>query len=402
MLTAPKIDRYLHQTNISFSCNKKSNELIDRIFQTVGRIAPTNNNSSRTLWFKAERGPIEDFDDYEQLKEYGEVETYEEFEALWTEYYPDEVNWYEFTAIQDNEYRAIFLGQKQVIEQSSDVEKSNGSGDITELCEWLLVSLEECIASIKNGTYNKMLQSELPAKHRIGTITRKELWNIFPEQRKEFFKSLTKDEINEFVALVSEQPDSVKKFDGRIHGMTANDFYKYCALGYAANNYKGIEYSPRKQYEIHADGRDDGLSRIDPDSAEAFAEWLEHRELGGHPWEVCRGGNSTHISLFVRRDERGYFLILSGDSVCRTIETVKFYLALRKAGLPIYLTEGAILIDRLLEKEKIGIVPEGVIPQYCHHLFPNENFVSFMNMPHENTEKVIQYCIWQKIREVKI
>lgn len=64
---------------------------------------------------------------------------------------------------------------------------------------------------------------------------------------------------------------------------------------YAANNYDGQAFALKAQYYRHADGRDDGLKKIDPDSAEAFADWLENREKGGHPWEVCRGGNSTHV-----------------------------------------------------------------------------------------------------------
>ena len=79
-------------------------------------------------------------------------------------------------------------------------------------------------------------------------------------------------------------------------------------------------------YYRHADGRDDGLKKIDPDSAEAFADWLENREKGGHPWEVCRGGNSTHVSLYVglgRVAEGCYHLALAAKSYGRCVEAIK-------------------------------------------------------------------------------
>ena len=107
-------------------------------------------------------------------------------------------------------------------------------------------------------------------------------------------------------------------------------------MGYAENKYSGCDKSPKEQYYLHADGRDDGLQDIDADSPEAFREWLHNRErFGGHPWEVCRGGNSTHIDLRVMEDDRGYFLYLVGDAWSRTIETVKFYLALTRANIPL-------------------------------------------------------------------
>lgn len=70
--------------------------------------------------------------------------------------------------------------------------------------------------------------------------------------------------------------------------------------------------SEKEQYALHADGRDEGLSKLDGDSPEAFARWLKERPRTGHPWEVCRGGNSTHIDCIVHRDAHGYYLVVAG------------------------------------------------------------------------------------------
>ena len=153
--------------------------------------------------------------------------------------------------------------------------------------------------------------------------------------------------------------------------------------------------TPKEQYYLHADGRDEGLRDIVPDSPEAFNIWLyDSNRRGGHPWEVCRGGNSTHVALNVMQDERGYWLYLAGDAWNRTIETVKFYLALTRAGVPVFLAEAHTLADRLAEKEKIGIVPDGVIPVYCESDFPNEHIIDFINLPDEDQEKFLPFCTW--------
>ena len=405
-MTAPQIDNYIdwlghiHYREVScrFSYDKKAYRLIDQIFEVVRKIAPTRNNDVRELWLTAERGPIEDFGDIDELLADGTVESREEFEAWWHERYPEETCWYQFSAVEDAEigYRAIFIGQKFVIEVDERKEKDYPN-DISEFAQWILDALNAAYKKLQDGTYNDFVDSDLPPQHRTGTLVRKYLWDAYPDARTSFFKNISPADVAEFVKCASEQDSDRRRLTNHLKEMTANDFFSFCALGYKENNYEGCELTPREQYYKHADGRDDDLGEIDGDSPEASHEWYNDRNHhGGHPWEVCRGGNSTHVSLYVHEDEDGYTLTVAGDAWTRTIESVKFYLALRRAGLPVYMMEATALADRLTEKEKIGIVPEGVMPAYCHSYFPNEHIIDFMNLPDENREKLLPHCVWQK------
>ena len=405
-MTAPQIDNYIdwlghiHYREVScrFSYDKKAYRLIDQIFEVVRKIAPTRNNDVRELWLTAERGPIEDFGDIDELLADGTVESREEFEAWWHERYPEETCWYQFSAVEDAEigYRAIFIGQKFVIEVDERKEKDYPN-EISEFAQWILDALNAAYKKLQDGTYNDFVDSNLPPQHRTGTLVRKYLWDAFPDARTSFFKNISPADVAEFVKYASEQDSDRRRLTNHLKEMTANDFFSFCALGYKENNYEGCELTPREQYYKHADGRDDGLGEIDGDSPEAFHEWYNDRNHhGGHPWEVCRGGNSTHVSLYVHEDENGYTLTVAGDAWTRTIESVKFYLALHRAGLPVYMMEATALADRLTEKEKIGIVPEGVMPAYCHSYFPNEHIIDFMNLPDENREELLPHCVWQK------
>lgn len=94
--------------------------------------------------------------------------------------------------------------------------------------------------------------------------------------------------------------------------------------------------------------------------------------------------------------------MLAGSSVGRTIETVRFYLALRKAGFPVYVRDGSILANRLTGNEKIGIVPQGIMPVYCENLFPEEQIISFMNLDQEKLDEVAQHCTWQSVPPVRL
>lgn len=406
-LTAPRVDAYLEHlgrihyraVDSDYTYDDRSYILLDEIFSLLKQIKPNGKNGLIELWFRADRGPIEDYGDYDDMKEWNGYETYDEFVEEWKAYYPEEEKWYAFSALEDEGYRAIFLGHRHVIEQDSRKTRKSFPDDISDFCEWILVSLRKCIEDLQNGTYNSYVREHLPPIHRTGTITRKALWDVYPEYRKKFFQDLCREDVDDFIRYVSEEETMPVN---RLPEMTANRFYECCALGYRANNYNGCDLPPREQYDLHADGRDDGLSEIDADSPEAFAEWMNNKRYGGHPWEVCRGGNSTHISLYVLLDDSGYSFSLAGDAETRTVESVKFYLALRREGLPVTMQNGSRLVDRLLEKEKIGIVPEGVFPRYCHSMFPGDDVIDFMNLSEVDPDLTAQYCVWQEIKDVEL
>jgi len=408
ILKAPGVQHYidwLHRSgngafNKGITYDEKSYPLIDEIYEELRKIAPMGNRNLRELWLRADRGTIEDLGNMEDLLEYGDFENEAEVEAYWKDMYPDDEYWYFMQSIEDEDtgYRAIFVAHKFVVDVDPRAEHETFPHNISEFMEWMLSEVKRCVAELEAGTYNDNVHNNLPARHRTGTIVRKELYDIFPEEREEFFADLSEEDREAFIKHATcETPKH------RLKDMTANDFYRFCSYGYAANTYEGCHLSPRDQYDKHADGRDEGLSEIAPDSPEAFWQWLTNRDRrGGHPWEVCAGGNSTHIDLFVGYDASGYYLVLAGSSWGRTIETVKFYLALHRRGLPVCVREANSLVERMLETEKIGIVPEGVWPVYCESRFPDEHIITFRNLPCERQEEVAKHCVWQELKKVAL
>ena len=274
--------------------------------------------------------------------------------------------------------------------------------DEPEFVQWLTGKVCECIKDIKAGTYNRRVRNELAFELRTGTITRNALWEVFPEDKTEYLGSLTDADRNKFMKLM-EDYDGNAIPENLITNMTADLFFQCCKAGYSANNYKGCQnLSGKKLYIKHADGRDEGLCDIDENSSEAFLHWYDTREHGGHPWEVCRGGNSTHVSLFIWKTENGFFFEVDGKSWTRSIEAIKFYLAIYNMGMPVRILDGKKLAARLTGEDKIGIVPEGIFPRYCHSHFPNEDLLDFMNLPYENREQIAEKCNWYEIPEVTL
>jgi hypothetical protein len=393
-LSAPQVDALIYRTEKLYEItDEKTEGLVTELFQKLQSIAACGDDELRELWLTAPRGSIEEFGDYENCLEDGEVESREEFEKLWLSEYPDTQKWYKLSTTVYRGIYSAFINNKLVL-QINPEPVGQYPYDKSELAGWLLSAVEEAITSLKSGSYNEYVSKNLPFRKRLGKILREDYWCIFPEEKEEYLKDITPAEVARFVNLIKKQPAG--KPISRLPEMTAALFFDCCRLGYEANNYEGIaNLTPQEMYRTHADGRDEGLLNLDEASAEAFNTWYHDKtHYGGHPWEACRGGNSTHISLYVCHNERGWWLRLAGSSLSRSVETVKFYLALADHGLPIFLTDGAEIAAMLTGTDYIGIVPEGTIPRYCASMFPGENILDFMNLPYEESEQIEKAAFW--------
>lgn len=415
-MTAPRVEHFIdwlggvryREYGCIFTYDDKAYEDIKEIFEVLKKIQPSKRGYIWELWLPVERGNLEDFadpNDEETLEFFG-AENREELEQVWKEYFPHEVMWYPFAANDDTEidYRAIFLGNKHVIEVDNRKPEKSYPNDISEFTGWLLDAVKKVVAELEAGTYNERINKELPPERKTGTILRKDFFDLFPEARERFFDGMTKAEIDEYIGYVKKQPTSPKDLDGHLSSITANDFFNACAIAYKANNYKDCTRTPIEQYRRNSDGRDAGLTEIDPDSAEAFEKWYNSDRFGAHPWEIYPGGNSTHIDFAVVHDENGFVFALEGRSEGRCIETIRIYLALKRENIPVFLWDADKLMDRLLEKEKIGIVPQGIIPRYCESMFPGKEIIDFMNLPYEveDAEKMLPFIKWLPLDEVKL
>lgn len=89
------------------------------------------------------------------------------------------------------------------------------------------------------------------------------------------------------------------------------------------------------------------------------------------------------------------------DSIVRQmIECIKVH---SDGKLTIIFGDGAEFIKkRLLGLERVGIVPNEVMPFYCHSRFPGEDVDSFRHLNHENPDAEIALIEWQPIKPVKL
>lgn len=450
-LVAPDVDallRHFNQRHMNPTASAPSLlTAVGPLFESLSPLAPLEKDDEvKAIWLRIPRGSIEDYDTFENMKEWGEVETYEEYEARWLEEYPEELSWYRLAVVQSFEpdgalrYAGVGLGYETIVSMLMDDRYScDQMGRYEEtaacrLCSLILPAVQESMTLVADGSYNQMVAASLPYQFRVGVIRRRDLWEVEPEAKARDYDGLSEESVRAFRELVESGMNSSDKV-GRIDDFTANDFFNACKLGYESIGRDCDDQSPSELYQRYADGRDEGLTGkgfglnegpgIDFDDPKAWDEWYFHRpQRGGHPWEVVPGGNSTHVELYVRHDKRelewelrsgaiaegeyerrlrsaGYYFVIAGKH--RQFEAVSFYLALSAAGLPVVIRDAEQLLARFGCTDWVGVVPHHVFPRYCEELFPDEygTIIDFTHV-YEGEDAWFDKVVWLPEEEAVI
>lgn len=414
---APNFDRLIccfdnHYRNSSKPSTELS-EAIDKLFDLVKNIKPLKDNDEiKMVWIRVPRGDISDFGDYQEMLEYEEVSNYDEYLQLWKERYPNEFEWYRVVFSEYKNFKAASINNNTIInaEMGSPTENKDCYDEFAiGLIKLLIIAINDIMNFIKSNKYIELINREVPYKYRKGVIKRKLLWEINSEEKKDTFNGLSEETYKKFCNYIENGENSTERI-GRIGNFTARDFFTACAIGYRACSYDGTDLPIIDQYLKHADGRDGGLTGrkydcigngVDLDDSEAWNKWYNDRtHFGGHPWEVCRGGNSTHVSLYVsdynKDNRKGYYFVVAGKSFGRAAETVNFYVAIKEAGYPIVIEDGDAMLARYKATDYVGIVPHLVPTRYCESLFDKKygTILDFMHVYDDDLEKFGDKIEW--------
>lgn len=449
-LVAPDIDRLLRAFGRGYknpaAQTRKVLDALDRLLDVLADLKPlAGNDEVKSIWLKVPRGSLDDFGDYEELLAEGEVTSHEEYVELWESEYSDDYSWYELVAVENECCRAVSVGNVMVLCAGSQQKPADFDWleeHVVILLDLLARSACESMRALREGSYNAAVAEQLPYYLRTGVVARDAIWAAHPEARDAIFDGMDEDTYRafcEYSAADAEDEGAI----GRLPALTGNDFLAACALGYGACGYDVCGGDGRclpldDLYLRYADGRDEGLTGkgaglcsgpgIDLASPEAWDAWFFGRtRSGGHPWEVCRGGNSTHVSLFVCHDRReaefrhrvgelsdeefrasvqswGYYYVVAGKAWNRAVEAVHFYVALKRAGLPVVLRDALSILARFKGEDLIGVVPRDVIPVYCEGIFPKSYgaILDFMHVCDEDMAAFGDKIEWLPEDEAKL
>ncbi len=384
---------------------------LKEIYALFSCIKVSNDDDLRQIWLQAKRGGIRNFGSYREFKDEGEVNTREEFIELWKSYYPDEVKWYNFQTAQYRDERFFYFDDKLIftvnVKEEPEERKNYNFEEIELFLDWLMIKVQKAIYQLRKDpvAFNKYISENLPWAKKVGRIKRSDFHDIMGEDTIRPDLGLGKELTDKFVHFVNEMKNRETPL---LSEMTADQFFRLCEICYDANGYFKDEttmLTSREKYTSMADGRDEGLRKIAGDSPQAFHEWYYHGRWGGHPWEICRGGNSTHISLAVYPQDGKWIVYLAGSSIGRVEETVRMAIALHESNVPFELSQAEEIARMITGEDYIGIVPEHITPRYCHSLFPKEDrIIDFMNLGFEREiiPEIVKRSYWYPLDKIEI
>ncbi len=399
--------------------DKSSKDLLKKLFDEASGIEVMGEDEMRMIWITADRGPVEAFADPKSTVGRGrfrEYRTMKELQESWLSFYPRPVCWFPLVVARYRDTVSMSLMHQEPVflDESFENEEYDRYGDILNpLLEWLIKKVKDAKEMMKAGTYNEWVEKELDISSRTGVIKRRDLWDAIPGSREAVLEELTDAEIETFLKHAEKLPKAKESAYSSsaypktgLKAMTANDYFERCMDGYKANHIFVDGKTPRQAYERWADGRCGRLLDLDGNDPDAFAAWLSNRynnykDMGSHPWEVIRGGNSTHVDFLpVQLDDGTYAYMLSGKH--RLMEVVRFFNAVSEKDLPIGLYDANEIIAAVKGEDLVGIVPEGIFPRYCETLFEGQHVIDFMRLHREDEEALLPYITWQHEQEAHL
>lgn len=316
------------------------------------------------------------------------------------------------TFYQDTYYlTSRLLGEVSFATKEAVVVGLNMLSGTNQLLKEMLKSLKVAVKAIGKDPldFHSYVTGALDPKLRYGYMHLRCVQELIPDYLR-FEKQLSESEISAAITILGNSNSAL------VPAMTAGLYFEYCRVAYLANpqsfeRVSGEKLDPnlsgQELYKRWADGRSGGLPEIDLTSEEAFREWYHGSAWrGGHPWEIYRGGNSTHIDLGVywksEGSVEGWCVFLDALASTRMVETIRIALALHKANLPFFWHERDILLGRLKRDCYIGIVPEDSAISYSWHNFPREpkirDCIKYEWFRSEETFKPLKS--WAKIKKL--
>lgn len=299
------------------------------------------------------------------------------------------------------------IGRSPVIMERDDLDRIWGPLIIAAM-NWFKVVQKDWIKA------HRRVVAEYPLKNRYGIVPS----SIITASLTDIYridKDLGRDLCRKFIQLV-ENGYFMKDENITTNSMSANDFFEYCKIAYIASardeDSVDKKLSGKEMYKRYADGRHEGLLDINSKSKKEFGSWIDgthpKKSTGGHPWEIKRGGNTTHIDLSVYRPPYGnsekFRIELRGASVGRLKETIRMFLAIQETGRPISIADPEGIRRRLLGQDNIGIVPSYNSLHRANQRFREEKHV--YDVLHYNDlgrqkRRILPFITWEHLPILK-
>ena len=173
-LFAPEIDNFIDNIKRETApVNPEIYQKLKNIYAVFSCLKPVGDDELRETWLEVEKGPIEAFGNFEEFQESGEVETMDDFEQLWGDYYPEETKWYKFQTAKYENNLYFYFGGKLLwtVNENKFSEEDAETGWNLKYYErftgWLLEKITDETNKLKKDAdaYNTYIQQTWPGRN---------------------------------------------------------------------------------------------------------------------------------------------------------------------------------------------------------------------------------------------
>ena len=198
----------------------------------------------------------------------------------------------------------------------------------------------------------------------FGEIKAKDYFKYFPKIYNEIFNGY--DEKRKERLLYELKIYNESLFATHFKKMSANKYYKDCALAFKLFDKYNYKLSHEKNFYKNVDGRVQGLNEIDADSKKEFDKWFKENErFFDHTFEIFPGSSRYRIYLYIDKDDDGYYYRLIGINNDTLLDIGKIFLEFLKHGIRVEVSNSFKFIDFLKGEFVFKVVPS--YSTYSHY-----------------------------------
>lgn len=357
------------------------------------------DHGTRVLWIRAERGPIEAFGSFEELHADGLVDDYDEFRSQWLAGYPDPEQWYELRYDEQDDTPRLSINDRFTVRFVKTTSVCADPALGLQLMSWLVSEVERCVRECAQGTYNDTIRERLPFSLRTGVLSRKAYWRIFPESHAYFRHVISDEDIDRFSLLFDGGP-----MNAPLPTLCANGYYDACRIVFSSLGIAepAAGAASADWYAAYANPRGASPRIIDQESPGEFASWIADGRADDHTWQILPGPGFSWMALEPVHGERGWTLELRSADYPMSACAMRAALALHDAGLPVRVPQAHTLACTARGEDRIGILPQYVMPPYDDVAFPDPTIVDYLALPYDHTQEVIRHTQWYPLPQVRL
>lgn len=371
--------------------------LFEMLKNNYFNLSKYNDDEKYILYYRASKGKFVDSEDYKEAIKYKEFDDAKWIEEHWDNEYPNKYKWFCLlfcrSTYKEINYYYLYLDNRLIL-SVSDKEHNPFDEHPSYLIPIISKIITNHIELNAKNKFQRVFNETFGYEKRRGIIEYKQMWKIYPAIKRKYLNLLKGVDLNKIFKEADDEEIT------HFQKLSAGKYYDICKIGYLGV-YKEIneDIDSKTLFYQKADGRTHDLEEIDINSEAEFDKWFEINGMHpDHAFEIFPGSSFYRGDLWVDKDEKGYYLQLSGSDYFTSVNVIKFYNSLINSGIKVKLASKELYKSRINGSATFAIENED---NWCYG-YTTVFGKSYIDSIHiKDFPKLIPYVKWEEVRMSK-